>query len=1015
MFNCLHCTCSELKLNSPGEPLSLDKSDTSKVHNRGSNDDLKLNDLSYHSRKGDLNTPGMDGDVKSLNCMYTNADSIMNKREELEARIEVNQPDIIAISEVYPKVQGHHIQSAELQLDGFDCFTADQEGRGVCIYTRKWMKATAVNSLTGSDFSESVWCETRLKNNDILLIGCVYRSPNSSQDNNDRLMDLISMACNMNKSHLLIMGDFNYPDVDWSTYTSLSSLPHGSSQLIDCLHDNFIYQTVRDYTRFREGQQPSLLDLVIVNDEMMIEDITIEDPLGKSDHAVLIFDVICHKDVYDHQPPRFVYDKGDYEALSEDLALVNWSSMNDLDANGAWEFVCHQVHLAIERNIPKTKPFCRGDSHESKRKPPWMCQEALTKVKRKHHAWRKYMNTKQQGDYQSYVRARNDATNEVKKAKRQFEMKLAEQVKGNPKSFWKYVRSKTKVKSGISDLQKEDGSLTQTDVEKAELLNKFFASVFTDENLSYVPDPDYQHNAKKLEDINISREDVLKKLKNLKPSKAPGPDGLHPRVLKEAANVLADPLAEVFNKSISEGSVPDGWKLAHVKALFKKGKSNLPSNYRPVSLTSIVCKIMESILRDAIMKFLDEEEILNNHQHGFRAGRSCVTELLDVIDTWTKILDEGGGIDVAYLDFSKAFDSVPHQRLLRKVKAYGVDGKILRWIESFLIGRKQRVVINNKESSWADVKSGIPQGSVLGPILFVIFINDLPDNLNGQAEMFADDTKVFQRILNPGDCDILQSDLDSLSSWADKWQLKFNIKKCGIVHYGRQSEVRSYEMSDGSTTIKLENKTEEKDLGVLFDPTLKFSKHISAVASKANRNLGLIRRTFSYMNEDMFRSLYKTLIRPHLEYANCVWSPLLKRDINTIEKVQRRATKIIPSLRDRPYDERLRGLHLPTLAYRRLRGDMIQVYRIMNGLCDMDKDKLFEMKGDQVNLRGHALKIQKQHARLNIRKNNFTHRVVSHWNMLPKSAVEAPTVNSFKSEIDAFFSTKIDKYTYMDN
>ena len=951
--------------------------------------------------------------VQGFKCMYTNADSLINKRSELQARIETYQPDIIAVTEILPKNRGRDIQPAELELEGFDCFKTKLDDRGACIYTKKWLKAVTVDDIIDIEFKESVWCEIGLKDDDNLLIGCIYRSPNSSQKNNDHLLELIRAACNKRNSHLLIMGDFNYSEVDWVSYTSSANEHHGSSKLIDCLQDNFLHQTVRCYTRYREGQQPSLLDLVIVNDDQMVDEVVDQGPLGKSDHVVLTFDLNCYKDQEDDQPARFIYTKGDYNNLRSDLLKVNWTEIESLDANAAWDFFASRVQKAMDSNIPKTKPYRPGGGPKKEKKPLWMCQEALSKVKKKYHAWKRYTNTKQYGDYLNYVKARNEATKEVRRAKRQFEKRLAKEIKNSPKGFWNYVRSKTKVKSGISDLIKDDGEKTQTDEEKADVLNNFFASVFTQEDISHIPDPEPRFDGEPLKDVKFDKEEVLKKLKNLNPSKSPGPDGLHPRVLRDAAEVLADPLTVIFNKSLEEGKVPDGWKIAHVTAIFKKGKRTSPGNYRPVSLTSVICKLMESLLRDQIMNFLNENKLLNDHQHGFRSGRSCVTQLIDVVDTWTGMLEEEGGVDVAYLDFSKAFDSVPHQRLLKKVKVHGLQGNLAKWIGSFLTGRKQRVVVNGKESSWASVVSGIPQGSVLGPILFVIYINDLPDNLKGHAEMFADDTKVYAHIKDPQDGSILQRDLDCLGDWAEKWQLKFNVNKCGVMHYGRQAVPNTYNMRDGASRTNLEVKEEEKDLGVTFDPTLKFSKHVGVVASKANRIVGLVRRTFNFMDSDMFRTLHKALIRPHLEYGNCVWSPMLKQDISKIEKVQRRATKMVPQLYDLPYIVRLEQLNLPTLAYRRLRGDMIQVFKIIHGFSDMDKTKLFKMKDDSVNLRGHGLKIQKQHVHLNIRKNSFTHRVVKHWNMLPRSAVEAPTVNIFKSKVDAFLSTKYNPYAYL--
>jgi hypothetical protein len=307
----------------------------------------------------------------------------------------------------------------------------------------------------------------------------------------------------------------------------------------------------------------------------------------------------------------------DYTRLCEDLSQVNWTKLEGLNVTNAWDYLVDNIHNAMDKNIPKSKPF-NAALCKKKRKPLWMCNEALAKVKKKYHAWKRYTTTKHYIDYQAYIKLRNEATKGVRSAKRQFERKLAQEIKENTKGFWNYVRSNTKVKSGISDLSKDDGTKTSCDEEKAEVLNSFYASVFTQEDVNIIPEPDTKFVGEPLMDAVILEEEVLKKLKNLKPTKSPGPDGLHPRVLKEAAEVLAKPLCTIFNKTVDEGRVPDGWKVAHVTAIYKKGKTTVPGNYRPVSLTSVVCKIMESLLRDRIMKYMDEQKILSDHQHGFR-------------------------------------------------------------------------------------------------------------------------------------------------------------------------------------------------------------------------------------------------------------------------------------------------------------------------------------------------------------------------------------------------------------
>ena len=281
-------------------------------------------------------------------------------------------------------------------------------------------------------------------------------------------------------------------------------------------------------------------------------------------------------------------------------------------------------------------------------------------------------------------------------------------------------------------------------------------------------------------------------------------------------------------------------------------------------------------------------------------------------------------IDVVYMDFRKAFDTVPHMRLFKKIEAYGIQGRVLQWIRNFLQGRRQRVVIGDGKSSWADILSGIPQGSVLGPILFVIFINDLPDVVACTAKIFADDTKIYQAIKKPEDAARLQQDLNRLAEWSDRWQLHFNMTKCKTLHMGSHNPRNVYDLNGEP----LDSTPEEKDLGVIIDEGLKFHQHVAKAVSKASRMLGLVKHTFTCLDRTTVPLLFSTMVRPHLEYGNLIWSPRYRRDRLEIEKVQRRATKLICDIRNLPYQERLQALHLPSLEYRRRRGDMIAVFKV---------------------------------------------------------------------------------------
>ena len=276
-------------------------------------------------------------------------------------------------------------------------------------------------------------------------------------------------------------------------------------------------------------------------------------------------------------------------------------------------------------------------------------------------------------------------------------------------------------------------------------------------------------------------------------------------------------------------------------------------------------------------------------QHGFRKNRSCVTQLLEVMEHFTSYYEQRITFDVIYLDFSKAFDTVPHQRLLSKMNAYGFGPKFLQWTKSFLQDRTQQVRIGKELSNVSKVTSGIPQGSVLGPVLFTIFINDLPECVNGLCKIFADDTKVYNTCDNHN---ILQNDLLSLQHWSNTWQLLFNNDKCKCIQYGKNNPKHSYHFDTQKGTQEIKVDSEEKDLGVIFDSSLKFDLHINSIVNKANKILGLIKRNFNYIDSGIFIKLFKALVRPHLEYANVIWHPAYKYHQIMLENIQRRATKM---------------------------------------------------------------------------------------------------------------------------
>ena len=430
----------------------------------------------------------------------------------------------------------------------------------------------------------------------------------------------------------------------------------------------------------------------------------------------------------------------------------------------------------------------------------------------------------------------------------------------------------------------------------------------------------------------------------------------------------------------------------------RKGPGRLQITIPYKSHLCLLQSIGENNQRYAILNHMTLNKFLSDSQHGFVQGRSCTAQLLKVIDLWTEILDQGGAIDSVYLDFAKAFDSVPHERLLVKLTSYGISGHVLEWIRQFLIGRRQRVAVAGTFSSWMDVLSGVPQGSVLGPILFVCYINDMPDVVKSFVYMYADDSKIFRKVNFAYESECLQRDLDHLQEWEDKWQLRFNVDKCKVMHLGGRHNNHAKYFMKGRV---LEETVEEKDLGVWISNDLKFTTHIAKSVSKANQILGLIRRSFTYLDCELMRLLFTALVRPHLEYGNVVWHPYLQKDIQMLERVQHRATRMVPGLAKQQYEDRLKRMNLPSLVYRRARGDLIEVFKYMHGIYNCDSSQILpghRTRGPTT--RGHSWKLEKRDSKGHLRSNVLGYRVVNLWNSLPEDVVSATTVNCFKGKFD---------------
>ena len=926
----------------------------------------------------------------------------------------------IALTETWLK---SYISDAQMELPGYSVTRCDRDkriGGGVLLYSQENIPVTD-SSHYDDGICQVLFCKFETTKT---CVGIVYRPPKTQAGSfSDALQFLSSQIENIadDSYQLMITGDFNMAEIDW--HTSLVR-PGSPSDVVECSKLLFAFMSSHLLNQYITipTRGVNTLELFLTNDSNLVTNVTSKET-HLSDHNIV--DVMlshnpaepdCLKSpVFDENEFRSLdFHNADFEVIKEKLDGVNWI---DIRSGCSFEdfpkIFTETLFQICKESVPVKKiPSGRPRHLNALRRKKKKLEARLNALQNNngHPAHIKSLKT-------DLALVHYDIKEAINKNLDFKEQKAVSKIKSNPKYFYSYAMSLSKTKSSINMLFDKNKNVTTDNKSMADTLQEQFQSVFSDPQAPHKKEPSFTPpdiSAPMMDtDLDITNEDIIDAIKAIPNDSSCGPDGIPVLLLKNCASQLCAPFKLIWSESFKSGTVPKFYKNTQIFPLFKKGDRARAVNYRPIALTSHVIKIYERVLRAKIVKFVEDNDILCNNQHGFRRGRSCLTQLLSHFEDIMFGLTQGADTDAIYLDFAKAFDKVDHQLLIQKLRLYGFHEQLIKWLESFLSNRSQHVVVNGFSSFLAVVISGVPQGTVLGPLLFIMFINDMSLCINHSIiRFFADDTRILKHIFNENHVAELQEDLDHVIEWAthnnmslheDKFELIVHkhAHKSTLYELPFIAELLTYKISNGDSITPV---NQLKDLGVIVSSDLSWSAHVNTIASRARSIAAWVLSAFKTRDRTTMLTLYKSLVRSHLEYCCPLWNPHKIGDIEQLESVQRTFTSRIWGVQHLSYWERLKALNLMSLQRRRERYMVIHMWKILHGHCPNDINVQFAKHSRHgVKALVPVLSRSSSQRNQNIYDHSFSVTAPHLWNIIPISLHGVGDLELFKHQLTDFF------------
>ena len=879
----------------------------------------------------------------NLSIYYQNCRGIRTKLNTLYLNILAHAYDVIVLTETWLTSD---ISDREFIDERYFVFRFDRnrvaskkkDGGGVLIAVLRELKPSGILLSPPLDLPEHVIVKIPSHSNKYHLLCATYIPPNTTEHIYINFLSaLMSVFDHSHVDSIVLTGDFNLPQLHWIKKSSFmecaASTPYSNisrSLLSICSQLN-----LRQYNDIINCNG-RILDLFYCNTHSITQ--TVHIPLLPIDthhspfyvQVQLVIPIPARFFKHKVQNPLNYY-KADYEKINKDIDNVDWSSLlHALVPDEAVSKFYEKLFEIIRSHTPIRK-------HKNIIFPTWFTKALIRIYNNKKSAWIKWKKYGKLCDYELFSINRSKFKELADRCYRAYMKSVEDNIPTNSKTFWSYISNRkatSKIPGTIFYKQVSANDPTNA----CNLFSIFFHSVYEPSTFNIdlwePPPPSTDHDIN-LCKLYISLDKVRNELKSLDATKGPGPDGIPAIFMKNTANTLCYPINIIFNMCLSQGTFPEVWKRANIVPVHKSGSKNDAEMYRPISILSTFSKLFEKVVFNEIYPFIRRTII--NEQHGFVRDKSCISNLLVYTSQLFESIDNRLQVDAVYTDFQKAFDKVDHRLLLNKIAYNGIRGDLLRWFASYITNRTQKVVINGFESRSIQVTSGVPQGSILGPLLFILFINDIQCCFkSSKFLLYADDLKVFKIITNFHDCVEFQHDLDRLYNYCCANKLYLSLPKCHTITFSKKKKTVNFNYQLGS--YNLGKVTCLRDLGVYLDSKLNLDTHVEKIVNKGYQMFGFVMRASrDFRRPATFLHLYKSIIRPQLEYAVSIWNPYYAKYKESIELVQR---KYLRSMQYRLFRKRISYKHLLikydmlTLESRRMLLDTMTLFSVCRNKFD---------------------------------------------------------------------------------